>query len=1431
MGLSERCMVVPKILGVDIGSLTIKAATYSPSSAEAEELEVISHERQPVQRALSLIERFLCREEISGLAITGDSGESLAKALNVYYINPYLASAETNMRFFPHLRTILNTGASSSYLIKIREDGEGKPRLDDIILPPHCSAGTGSFLDQSASRFGYSIEEFGRLALRSKNPENISGTCAVFAGSDMIDKQQKGARREDIAAGLHYALIRYLLGTLSRGHKLEGPYSFQGGVAANAGMVKALEDILSSSGSRVKLFIPEYHRSMSAIGAAILVGQKMSETEFFLQKAHTKKCLMKAASIIHELSTFHDIRLPPLLLNEKIMIRKGRVDELPFSSDKIPVHVGVDVGSVSTGVAVLYFPEDAHERDWKLLGKKYLPTQSNPIGAVTRALREISAQFGPKISVEEISVTGSGRKLIANYLGGVMDVNEITAHRTGAQTIAERTGVTVDEIFEIGGQDSKYIKGIEHFDMNKSCAAGTGSFIEEQAKQLGVKIQDFAPCALYAECPVSFGNKKCTVFIEEELAARQEHQSTDDLLASVAYAVAENYLNQFKIGDRTGKTIFFQGGVALNKAVVVALQHQTKANLIVPEHNEVMGAIGAAIYAKRHYSGRTNFIGLEKIKKRDYALDSFLCEGCVNLCHVSQVSTNDGMILYGGDRCEKYSLSTGRRQKSETTAPDLFKEREQLLSEDFGKPGKMSQGYRPLVGIPRLFSQYYDYFPLWRTFFEELGLEVLISGKTNKKVIARSQGSVVAETCFPAEIAYGHLKELVEKDVDYIFFPCLIDGPQTRWKERKTHFCTLSQNMPFAATCTLPELSTMEDRILRPAIHLHDEKNNLEEEMIKVTKKIGKTKREAKAALQAGLEAFSRFEKKLKERGEEIFSSLDKHRFPVVVVGRSYVLEDPGINCDLPRMMLKAGAFPVPLDYLPLDDVDISDVQNLANWTYYHRIMRGAEIVRTNPKLNSVFFSVFSCGPDAFLEEFYREALGGKPFLGIEVGKTTAPAHIQTRVEAFMDNIRERRNMKQEYKKTGFVIHIPHKRRILYVPRMDDDVPVFCEALKLISIEARSLDLSTSESLATANRYIPEKTCLPVRMTAGDYLHFLMTTDEDPGDIAFFNNQADGACRQKVYSLLQELVFRRMGFHNIPVITPVPGKTAGYIRKLELINGGQRLNKIDIARFFVRFWQSITANESIRQLVLSRRPYEIQKGSVDKAYSAGLEEFCKTITKGNIKKGALDFLDRITRVPVNERLDRVNIGIVGEGYARIHGPSNHFAIRCLEELGAVTVLPMASSYLNYALENAARSRGTWFLKCIKAIRERIEHKIVKPIMSSLVFPEASAREVIDEAEEFTDPRLASEAVEGIGTASLYSRSGRIHGVLNLIPAHCMAGSALQCYLEKLHRDSGIPVLTISLDGIYDKAFKLNLEVLVHKAKLFSSFLETRGFSE
>jgi len=1407
-----------KILGVDIGSLTVKAATYEPYQNRAEELEVVLHGRQPFQKTMSLLAKWMKDPKISRIAFTGVNGEELADYLECYYVNPSLASAKANLKLYPLLRTILNIGASSSNMILIKENLREEPELEDILLPPHCSAGTGSFLDQSASRFGCSIQEFSQLALQSKNPENISGTCAVFAGSDMIDKQQKGARKDDIAAGLHYALVRYLIGTLGRGKKLKPPVSFQGGVAENRGMVKALEDVLGTEMNNKKIFIPPLFRSLSAVGAAVSDSERSPSQEnsnrSFLQKRLRKASEKTILTYVSSNNT-----LPPIKLNDHIIIRKGNREKIPSSKGRIPVFIGVDVGSVSTCLAVLYFPECGSIQDWKLLDKKYIPTKSSPLDAVSLGLKEIHEEIGQKIKVRDVAVTGSGRKFIADYLGGVKDVNEITAHRTGSQSIANRLNLSFDEIFEIGGQDSKYMKGIEQFDMNKSCAAGTGSFLEEQAKHLGVHINEFSSLALKAQAPVSFGNKKCTVFIEEELSALQGRMCCADLLASAVYAVAENFLSQFKIGDKKGKTIFFQGGVALNHAVAAAFNYFTRAHIIVPEHNEVMGAVGAAIYSLKNVASTTPFIGLEKAGKRQYSVTSFQCEGCANFCNVSKVTTSDGVTLYGGDRCEKYSLSSGQKKGLSSQVPQLFMEREQFLRQEYGNSAEKSSKSLPKVGIPRLFSQYYEYFPLWKGFFEDLGCNVVTSGRTNKKIISQGLDNVVAETCFPAEIAYGHLKDLLEKRADYIFFPSLIDAPQTKWEERKTHYCTLSQNIPFTSPATSPQLQAAEDKMLRPAIRFHKKFYNLDQEMIKVAQKLGKSKKEAKKALKKGLNAWKKFKLKVKQRGKEVFSQIDRWGIPVVVVGRHYTVGDPSINVDLPKLIIKAGGFPIPLDYLPLEEVDIKNFQDLANWKFYHQIMRSARFIRSHPQIHSIFFSVFSCGPDSFLEEFFKEALGGKAFLGIEVGKTTAPAHIQTRVEALMDSIRDQKEESVSDSSAEFIMHTPPRKRILYVPNMDEDVAVFREVMKILGVEVEALPQSTSESLSLANRYIPEKTCLPVRMTAGDYLNFLLHHSPNPQNIAFFNHQADGSCRQKVYYLLQHIVFQRLGYKNIPMITPSPGKTAGYIKQMELINGGKKITKGEVTQFFYRFWKSIVTNELVRQLVLSRRPYEKEKGSMDKIYQQGLKVFCGSIVKGNMTKSALKFIKKIKQVPLQNHQEKINIGIVGEGYVRLHRPSNQNCISHLEKLGAVAVLPMATSFLNFSMEYASHQNRSLTLKLINYLKHYMEKRIIEYVNPYLVFPEPRAKKIIKEASKFMDTRAVSEAVEGLGLASLYTKSKRINGILNLIPAHCMAGSALQCYLERLHRDSGIPVLTISLDGINDKNFKANLELLVHKANL------------
>jgi predicted CoA-substrate-specific enzyme activase len=1300
-------------------------------------------------------------------------------------------------------------------------NNNGKTTLEDIVHPSLCSAGTGSFFNQTASRMNYSIEEFSNLALQSTAPENISGTCAVFANSDMINAQQKGAGMIDIIAGLHKGFATRFLKTISKGKVLEGPFSFQGGLAENPGMKRYLEKTLTEAfgqGGGVKLIIPENFRHMGAVGAAV-IASKNGANSYYLDGSAERIQLIKP-----DLGKI----LKPLTLNEKITIRRGELDRLP-ETDKVDVYLGVDIGSVSTNIAVLQYEPGAKDNEWKLLAKRYLPTQSNPIGAVTRALKEINQEMGDRINVLDAAVTGSGRYLIADYLGGVRAVNEITAHKRGSQTIAERIGLNVDEIFEIGGQDSKYVRLsdglISYFDMNKSCAAGTGSFIEEIVKQLGVKIEDFAGIALNATEPRLSGNQKCTVFMEEEIANRQAHMEKSDLLATIADAMAKNYLNQFRIGDRTGQNIFFQGGVALNHAVVSALQQQTGANIIVPEHNEVMGAIGAAIVARQNYKEKTKFSGFDTIDKRNYQIESFECLDCESLCNVSKVTTSDGLTLHGGDRCEKYSLETGQKTKRKLELPDLFRERTKLLRANYRSEirDEKVQMSEKVIGIPKVFAAYYDYFPMFKAFFEDLGFKVVTSKTTNKKIADSSLENVLSECCFPAEITYGHLKDLQSRGVDYIFFPSIVETLQTEQKERKTYLCTLSMQQPFAAPHSMKEFDGKMDTLIRPVINMHSERYDLDEEMIRVAEKLGKGRKKALKALGVGLRAQRLFQQKVRDKGKEIMGKLDEIENPVAVIARSYTAFDKGINVDLPKMIIDSGGYPIPVEFLGLEGEDISDKLYHFNWTYGQKILRAAEIIRKDPRLNSIYFSTAFCGPDAFLEDFYKESLGGKAHLGIEVGKNTPPAHVLTRVEAFLDSIAEQRLMEREYAKSEIVVNHKPKKRKLLISRMMSDSPIFAKSLELLGVEAEALPESTPESLELANRLIPLSTCLPTRMTAGDFLAYLQNGHRPGENIAFFNFRADGACRQDVYSILQEIVLRRLGHPDIPVVTPQKGSFKRYTQQLEAINGGLKITDKQIRRFYRVFWKGIAANEMAEQLVFSRRPYERVPGSIDEAFAEGQRIFIKNMLVEKIGDEALKFIKRIGDVPADTSQDRFKVGIVGEIYVRLHTPSNYDAIRELENLGAVCTVPMIKDYLSYTFDdNRVTTKVLTRIKMrlLRFLMDRYDRKITKDISDKLIFHEPKTREIMNRAKNYVDTRIGSESIENIGIAQHYQEKG-LHGVLSLIPAYCMPGGALQSYLHRLHEQTGIPVLTMPLDGIQNRvAFRQQLEIFAHKAKKY-----------
>lgn len=311
-------------------------------------------------------------------------------------------------------------------------------------------------------------------------------------------------------------------------------------------------------------------------------------------------------------------------------------------------YLGVDVGSVSTDMVVL-------DENMKVIEKLYLRTKGKPINAIQEGFCILKNKFKDS-DIKAVGSTGSGRQISSSLIGADVAKNEITAHAVAALEIDR----TVRTVIEIGGQDSKIIlikDGIvTDFAMNTVCAAGTGSFLDRQAERLGIPIEEFGDCALRASNSVRIAGR-CAVFAESDMIHKQQLGYNDgEIIKGLCEALVRNYLNNVGKGKDIESTIFFQGGVAANKGIKHAFEETLHSEIIVPEHYNMMGAIGAAILAKESVSNshKTNFKGFT-ISDKKFVSKSFECEGCSNGCEVIKIKDGEKVVGCFGDKCGKYS--------------------------------------------------------------------------------------------------------------------------------------------------------------------------------------------------------------------------------------------------------------------------------------------------------------------------------------------------------------------------------------------------------------------------------------------------------------------------------------------------------------------------------------------------------------------------------------------------------------------------------------------------------------------------------------------------------------------------------------------------------------------------------------------------------
>ncbi|VAX34236.1 Activator of 2-hydroxyglutaryl-CoA dehydratase [hydrothermal vent metagenome] len=1399
--------------GLDCGSVSVKIAIIDEQ--ENVLLTVYRrHKGHPVNTAIEVLREVSSDYPEFMIVFTGSTGKLMARATGAAHINELVANGTSTKRFYPEVNTIIEMGGEDSKLIIL----EGNA-IKDFSLNSVCAAGTGSFLDQQAERLRLSIEEFSETALRSENPPRIAGRCSVFAKSDMIHLQQIATPMDDIVAGLCFAVARNFKGSIVRGRPVPPKVSFQGGVALNKGMIKAFKEIFELN----ELIIPEHTAFMGAIGAALkALSDEKATVLNFGKLEETLSSLRQNDSghrpLIEEGDGFRERHLVTEAGGQEAEGRREkRLQEQQEQKKK--VYLGIDIGSISTNLAVI-------DEDGRLIAKRYLMTAGRPIEAVRQGLLEVGKEVGDDVEICGVGTTGSGRYMIADFVGADIVKNEITAQATAAVFIDPE----VDTIFEIGGQDSKYISLrngiIVDFEMNKACAAGTGSFLEEQAEKLNISIKgEFADCAFSSTNPCRLG-ERCTVFMENSLMANlQRGAQKNDLLAGLAYSIVENYINRVVAGRHIGDHIFFQGGTAFNKTVVAAFEKFTGRTVTVPPNHDVTGAIGMAMIAREHMqavreksSGKAAFSGTSfkgfDLAGRPYRQSSFECRSCENMCEINRVKIDgeDDFLFYGG-RCEKYDV----RRRVKTEIPDLFAFREgELWRSHAERAEKVKESgatfRRGRIGIPYVFY-FHDYLPYWSTLLWELGFEVVVSPKTNRRIVSLGLETVLAETCFPVKVSHGHVRHLLQEGVETLFIPSFINMNSMDDPYEEGHACPLTQSFPYQIRVAFENAT-----VVSPVIKLKKGETFVLKEIKRTMRHFGITSGEIRKAMRKAQEAQDEFIRNIKTRGREVLSTLNKRT--VVIVGRAYNAFDMGVNLEIPRKLASLDVLSLPMDFLSEEDIhnDWPDMY----WRSGQKILKAARAIKKNKFLYPVFIGNFSCGPDSFIQKFFEKELSGKPYLYVEIDEHSADAGAITRCEAFLDSIDARISTgKIQYKET----HIPQKvefsvkrssgkQRTVYLPRMSDHAFALKAAFEHCGIPAEVLPETDAGALEFGRRYVTGKECYPCTVTTGDMLKKVFSGDFKPEESAFFMPSGTGPCRFGQYNVFHRMVLDEVGVKDVPIFTPVQDVT--FYQDLGIVGKD----------FVSRSWEGIVAFEILIKCLHESRPYEKEKGSADKLYHQYLQKLTTTLSgsNGNIMPVMSQMKKDFDNLPT-EHGEKPLIGIVGEIFVRSNRFSNEDLVRKIETLGGEVWLSPVDEWIYYinlmSLKKTLRKKdisGIITILLKRLFQKRISGSLEKQFNGFLkTLHEPDTGDVLKKASPYLHESFEGEAIMSIGKSIDLIGKG-VSGIINAMPFGCMPGTVVTAIMRGVTRKYGIPSISIPYDGADSSTTELQLEAFMEQVR-------------
>lgn len=1353
-------------IGLDVGSTTVKLVMLDEEMniVYKEYVRHFSNIRNTVVRMLEDAKVAMHGHELT-IMVTGSGGYNISQKLDAPFIQEVIACTNAIKIVIPSTDAAIELGGEDA---KITYFGESiEQRMNGT-----CAGGTGAFIDQMASLLQTDAPGLNEMAKTFKNIYPIASRCGVFAKTDVQPLLNEGAAKEDIAVSILQAVVNQTISGLAQGRPINGNVAFLGGpLFFMSELRQRFIETLNIDAKNV-IFPVDSHYFV-AIGAALSSRDK---------ERITPECLFDRAPMIHNINNDESEKIEILFANDEeydifkerhSLHKVRRVDLKEYEGN---AYLGIDAGSTTTKIALV-------DEEGSLLYSHYGSNMGNPLESTIDAMKDLYGHLNQNTRIVNSAVTGYGEHLIKAALR--VDIGEIetVAHFMAANFFLPG----VDFVLDIGGQDMKSLvirNGvIDSITLNEACSSGCGSFVENFANSLDLDVKDFAKLSQKSRNPVDLGTR-CTVFMNSKVKqAQKEGADVSDISAGISISVIKNALYKvirLRNVEDLGEKIVVQGGTFHNDAVLRALEKITGKEVIRPDIAGIMGAFGAALIAKERVDAGSQTSLVQERDLFNFTTESSTkrCGLCGNNCLVSIKRFSGGNEYISGNRCEKGA----GKDASFSEIPNLYDYKYQRVFQY--KPLSKEKATRGTIGIPRVLNIYEDY-PFWFTLFTELGYQVLISGRSSKRIYELGMDTIPSESaCYPAKLVHGHIADLVKKGVTKLFYPCIPYNPEEDPEADNHYNCPIVTSYPETINANMDCLREPSVTFYHPFLPI-DMPKRMVKRLGEELQPEGIPKQEIALALNKAYAELERYKEDVRKKGEETLQYVrDNNMKGIVLVGRPYHI-DPEINHGIPEMIGSYGFAILSEDSIKHLGKIERPLRIVDQWVYHSRDYSAASYVAQQNDLELIQLNSFGCGLDAVTTDQIKEILEnfGKIYTVLKIDEINnlGAARIRLRSLIAAINERDKRNfiptrIPEKPPKIKFTKEMKKTHTIL-APQMS---PIHFQFLKAGLEEAgytvEFLPSVDKSAIDEGLRYVHNDACYPAIIVVGQLMNALRSGKYDLNNTSVIISQTGGGCRATNYIAFIRKALTDANLEQVPVIA---------------LNTGNSSTKDNNPGFeitipmFNKIMRGLIYGDLLMRVLYRVRPYEKVPGSANRLYDAWVERIQQSLKKGkkqefheNIRLIVHDF----DNLEIDEGLVKPKVGVVGEILVKFHPTANNNIVELLEAEGAEAVVPDLTDFLLYGafdstIKYTKLSGSFWGMLAGKYSVRKIEsyRKVLKQAL------EASGRfeapKSIEEIAELAAKHLslANQSGEGwflTGEMIELLRSG-VNNIVCLQPFACL----------------------------------------------------------